>query len=547
MAEGKLYGRTEPRIFTEPLRPLTPETSRGFEVVDFASDFLGVELYPWQRWLLIHALELLEDGSYRFRRVIVLVARQQGKSMLATVLAAWWLFVESRRFPDRVRPADFKVVGTAQNLDIARGPWARVKEWCDPEPDTDEAAELAIPAIQAVTEKVIDTNGKEQIRARNGAHYEIRAASSSRGKPAARVLMDELREQKTWAAWNAASQTAKSFWAGQVWGISNAGDPTAIVLKAQRDRSLELIEEWDRYVGAGITDAETYVNDPEHDTSLGLFEWSAPDGCPLDDVDGILQANPSIGYGHVTVAACVSDSRTMPEADYRTEVLCQWVAARVATYVSVSDFEATHRPSSEVSAHIERGARTVWGVDTSQDRSMTYVAAAVHLDDGRPFTTIRTQRAGMLWLPDYLTELAEASGQWEVAVQSRGCPAMEFVGPLQDAGFTVHGIDGSLIGIATGRFRDRVRDGLLVTVDQPVVRLGIEGGVTAHYAENDAWSRVRSVTDVAPVIAETVALYGLEARQPEAAEPIIPPPPAAIIRREDAGEEPLANLATVRF
>jgi hypothetical protein len=70
------YGSTEPRIYTPPLRPLTPETSLGFEVVDFAREVLGVTLYPWQEWLLIHALELREDGRYRFRRIIVLVARQ---------------------------------------------------------------------------------------------------------------------------------------------------------------------------------------------------------------------------------------------------------------------------------------------------------------------------------------------------------------------------------------------------------------------------------------------------------------------------------------
>ena len=438
-------------------------------------------------------------------------------------------------------------MGTAQNLDIARGPWARVKAWSDPEPDTAEAEALAIPALQAATEKVVDTNGKESIRARNQAHYEIRAASSARGKPAARVIMDELREQRTWAAWNAASQTSKSFWAGQVWGISNAGDPTAVVLKTQRDRSLELIEEWDRYVGAGLTDAETYANDPAHDVSLGLFEWSAPDGCDLADVDAILQANPSIGYGNATVADALSDAGSMPEADYRTEVLCQWVAARVATYISPRDFEATHRPSADVTRLLERGARTVWGVDTSRDRSMTYVAAATYLSDGSPFVTVRTQRAGMIWLPAYLQELAEASSQWEVAVQSRGCPATEYVEPLEAAGFTVHGIDGSRIGLATGRFHDRVRDGALVTVAQPVVRLAIEGGVTARYAENDAWSRTRSLTDVAPVIAETVALFGLETLQPEAAEPVLPPPSAAIVRRDDAGDVPLENLATVRF
>ena len=84
----KLFGRTEPRLWTRPLRELTPETSLGFEVIRFALRVLGVELRPWQQWLLIHALELLEDGSYRFQRVVVLVARQNGKTLLAAVVAA---------------------------------------------------------------------------------------------------------------------------------------------------------------------------------------------------------------------------------------------------------------------------------------------------------------------------------------------------------------------------------------------------------------------------------------------------------------------------
>jgi hypothetical protein len=224
------FGSTEPRVFTPPLRTLTPETSLGFEVIDFADRILGVKLYPWQEWLLIHALELRHDGQYRFRRIIVLVARQNGKTTLAAVLAAWWLFADSARRPDKVPPVKFKIVGTAQNLDIARGPWSELKNWCDPKPDTDEQAELAIPTLQRATSAVSDTNGKEAIMARNRAHYEIRAAKNARGKPAARVLMDELREQKDWSAWNAVSQTTKAFWNGQLWGLSNAGAEDAAVL-----------------------------------------------------------------------------------------------------------------------------------------------------------------------------------------------------------------------------------------------------------------------------------------------------------------------------
>ena len=541
---AKHFGHTEPRLWTKPLRELTPKTSLGFEVIEFALVILGVELYPWQKWLLIHALELLEDGQYRFRRVIVLVARQQGKTTLASVLGAWWLFVDSARHPDRVPPVKFKVVGVAQNLDIAREPWATVKMWCDPDPDTEEEHELALPALQGATAKVSDTNGKEGIYARSRAHYEIRAAANARGKPAARVLMDEMREQKTWAAWNAVSQTMKAFWSGQMWGISSAGDSSAVVLRTQRTAGLESIEEWNTYVEAGIMSAEDFAN--KYDVSLGLFEWSAPDGCALDDVEGILQANPSIGHGAMTVKSALSDIRGMTEAGYRTEVLCQWVVADVDSFIDVKEFRLRVLPVDKIS--IPKGARTVWGVDTSHDRSMTWLSAAVFTEDGKPFTTVRLKRAGMMWLPEYLADLAEVSGHHEVALNARGCPAMEFIEPLKKLGLIVHEFDGPKYAIATGRVRDAVRDEKLVVVAQPDIDLAVQGGVVVPYADNMAWSRPKSLPiDISGLIAETIALYALEILAPEPVEETPPPPPQAeMVTRDDVTPSD-ANLAVVSF
>ena len=77
-----LRGKTEPRIWTPPLRPLTPETTLGYDVIEFATEQLNVELLPWEEWLFIHGLEIVGDFSgdwhLRFRTVIVLVARQNG-------------------------------------------------------------------------------------------------------------------------------------------------------------------------------------------------------------------------------------------------------------------------------------------------------------------------------------------------------------------------------------------------------------------------------------------------------------------------------------
>jgi hypothetical protein len=531
-------------LWTRPLRELTPETSLGFEVIEFAAMVLGIDLYPWQQWLLIHALELLQDGTYRFRRVIVLVGRQNGKTTLGSVLAAWWLFIESARNPDRVPPLKFKVVGVAQNLDIAREPWANVKLWCDPKPDTAEEADLALPSLQRATAKVVDTNGKESIVARSRAHYEIRAAKNARGKPASKVLMDEMREQQTWAAWNAVSQTTKSFWNGMLIGFSNAGDSSSIVLKHQRDAALADLREYEAYVGAGLQSLEDFANG--RDNSLGIFEWSAPDDCDKDDVDGILQSNPSIGYGSMTVEICLGDVRTMTDAGYRTEVLCQWVTSKVDSHIKPDDWTGLQVPVSEV--RIPLGGRTVWGVDTSADRKMTWVAGAVVAEDGKPFATVRVKRAGMLWLPDYLEELAKQSGYWEVAVMSKGCPAMEFVKALEDKGFTVHALDGPQFALATGRITDAVRDKRLKLVKQPDVDLGIQGGVAHKYAANLAWDRFGSQpVDISGVIAESIALYALEVLEPPAPKPPPPPPAKAVSISRQASSPGEVNLASAQF
>src|SRR5690606_32922736 len=140
-------------------------------------------------------------------------------------------------------------------------------------------------------QKLQRKNGQPGIYLSNGAHYEVRAASrkGGRGKAAARVLMDEMREQQTWDAWDSVAQTTKAIFNSQLWGISNAGDARSVVLRKQRENLIADIEAW---LARGIDELEAYANGELSAPTSALFEWSAPDGCALDDVDGILQANP---------------------------------------------------------------------------------------------------------------------------------------------------------------------------------------------------------------------------------------------------------------
>lgn len=504
IADGE-HGITCPRIWTPPLRKLDKKTSNGYAVIAFAEMILHVHLYPWQCWLLIHALELLEDGSYRFRRVVVLVARQNGKTTLMGVLACWWLFIDSTKHPDRVPPLKFLVVGAAQTIDNAKGPYETVKTWCNPKPETEEETELAVPDLQKLVQKISYINGEEAIICRNKARYIVRAALNIRSKSAARAIFDELREQHNDDGWNAVSQITKAVWSSQLWGISNAGDYRSVVLKRQVDKGRKLVDEWDRYVNTGIQTLEAFAN--SHDMGYGYFEWSAPDGCALDDPDAIRQANPSVGYGPMSVRLIAADIDGMTEAAYRTEVLCQWVTADVIPYLP----QNLWKQGIDADSSIPDDGRVVLAVDTSADRTTTYIAAAGHRSDGLPHVEVIARRDGMLWVTGYLRMLRES---WpdinEIAIQTKGCPAVDFADPLTQEGWKVHAIEGFKLGACTGNFLDRVREGKLRHPGQPAIEQQASCAVTRRLGEVEVWDRRNSAMQISGLIAESEALYALE-------------------------------------
>ena len=518
--EGPItHGFTEPRIVTQPLRELTPETSRGFEVIAFAENVLGVPLFPWQRALLLRMLELNPDGTLRFRKALITCARQQGKTLVAAILAAFFLYVDAVRWPMYVPPQKFTVVGAAQKLDIAMKPWTQVRQWGGPDDPKIGIAHDRVPLLQSVTRMPRMVNGETELVTFDGAQYRPRTFEGARGYSSARLILDELREQYDYAGWSAIEKSATAMFDSMLIAFSNAGTHRSVVLKDVRAIATDSIE------------------DPE--AQWFLAEWSAHPDARLDDPAAFAQANPSAGYlPAMTISGLMkaaADARTTNVE--RIEELCQWVTQGIEPYIEPSDWKALHRPPSDL--RIPKGARTVWGVDTSHDRSTTWVTAAVITDDG-PLVTARTKRPGIVWAVEYLREMAEQSGHREVALQAQGCPVVELI-PLLKAdyedgdgrkrpGLTVHEMDRPTCAVATGRLQDRVRDRALVVTEQPDIDIAIEGGLATRYAENMLWSREKSKpVDIAGVCAETWALYALEELEPKPKPPAPPPPRAAVI------------------
>lgn len=343
-------GSIKPRVSTLPLRKLSPATSYGYAVIKFAATVLRMPLDPWQQWLVIHLGELLPDGRPRFRQALVLVARQNGKTHLCIVLTLFWMFVE--RWP--------MTFGTSTNLEQAAEPW-------------EKACELAqeVPALAAYLPRdaIRKTNGQQVLRTTDRARYKIGAVNpkGGRGKSIDRMIGDELREHHDWKGYRAAYNAMNARPFGQAVYITNQGDDRSVVLNTLYAAALE-------YVASG-----------KGDPRIGLFEWSGPPGCALDDPAAIAAANPNVGR-RLDWDTLLGPARrlVLPGADteevagYRTEVLCQRVANLDAA-ISETGWAAAAVPG-DLS---ELRGRLAACVDISPDlRHATLVVAGL-MADGR--------------------------------------------------------------------------------------------------------------------------------------------------------------------
>lgn len=456
-----LVGSEVPRLFTPPARSLTPETSRGFEAIRFAEDVLGLQLMPWQRWALIHGLELVEDGAaYRFRTLLVLCGRQNGKTLLMQLLALWRLYMDRAGL----------VIGTAQNLSMAEETWDGAVSMAEGVPDL--AAELA---------HVSRVNGDKHLRLTGGERYKVATASrrGGRGLSSDLVLLDELREHQDWAAWSAVTKTTMARTAPQVLGFSNAGDSHSIVLASLREKAL-----------AAAADRTA---------SLGIFEWSAPGGCALDDRAAWAAANPALGH-HMSEAAVLSALETDPEEVFRTEVLCQWVET-----VDAAINPAIWRTLIDILA--ERGAAAVFALDVAPDHSTATISVAWRRPDTATQVQLADHREGVDWV---VARCAELQRRWggRLIIEQTGTAAF-LIPALQAAGVTVDSVARRFYADSCSTLDAAVTARTLRHGNQ--LELNAAAAAAQWSSSGDAGQRVllRKNPLVSPLVAAALAVHGV--------------------------------------
>ena len=423
-----MKGITEARLFTRPKRRLTQKTTLGYAAIEYARTVLKKELYPWQEWALIHMLEingdLSKEWSFRFRVIVIMVSRQNGKTVLSEVLASFFMNVLGVEC----------VFGTSLSLDKAEEVWEAVIN--DQE---------SVRSLSTSIERVSRTNGNKKLVLKGGRTYKVGAPTrrAGRGDSNDLVMLDEIREHRDWETWSAAAASTNAKPNGVIVCFSNAGDPDSIVLRQLRSQALEKIDG---------TKANDFGGQVDSD-SIGLFEWSAPEKAETTDLKAIAQANPALGYGLLTERAIETSRATFPESKFRSECLCQQVETILpepfpdGAWLGGQDKESSIREDSEL----------FWGIDLSQDRRFTVIAVCGMREDGNYHVEVVERKLGTEWAIEWFKTRAPKYGEMKLAFQERGAP----VSGLAEQICTIEGVvrkaqGGPTLSAGWNRFYDAV-------------------------------------------------------------------------------------------
>lgn len=454
VAIAPVLGHTEPRLATPPDRDdlfTNPAASYGHGVVAFARDIMGTPLDPWEEVAVIRAGELKADGrTPRWRKVLIIVGRQNGKTFLTRVLTMYWMAVDCW-------PMVFAISTTAA---MAKKQWEKAKRLYEEDPTfmPDKRRIVSGPA------------NYEVIETKDGAEYMFGAANENAGRSLSidRLIVDELRNHKNWLAWNAAYNAMNGRPRGQAVCITNQGDLRAIVLRSIREDATKAIEAGD------------------NTGDICLLEWSAPDDASPLDPEALAAANPNMnrigedGELRMDGATLLGEARRALTAGgdelatFKVEVMCQ----QVDTLDAAVDAYAWRNGNRAMGAWPQkRYERPFAFLDMNPKATHITLCHAAALVDGTVVVAVReawaSEAAMRAELPALLAELKPQKLGWVPGGPAKALTA--YMRGLRVAGMEVVEVTGGEVPALCMGFATRVLADEVVHPNDPLLEKHITG------------------------------------------------------------------------
>jgi phage terminase large subunit-like protein len=444
---GDSVGAQLPRLTSVP----PAVSTAGDDAIELAA-LAGLQLHPWQQYVLREAMGERPDASWAAFEVGLIVPRQNGKGSILEALELAWLFLSD---PDAPPPL---ILHSAHEFKTAAEAFRRVR-------DLIEGSQTLAKQV-----RIIRTgSGAESIELNSGARLKFvtRTSKSGRGFSADLVVIDEaynLSDESLAAILPTLSARPNP----QIWYTSSAGMADSDALRRVRERGQR-----------------------GFDPSLAYFEWSAEDGADLDDRTAWAQANPSMGL-QIRESFVAAERAALPAEEFARERLGLWADRAAGT-------EAIDRAAWTALADpdAERGRTPAFGVATAPDRSWAAIAVAWRRPDGHAHVMLADYRPTAGWVTDRAADLrATWGGRAVVDTASRGLviDAIE-PGPAEQAR-------------AHNALSDAVTAGTVRHGNEPALNTSVRASRWRSTTDSRVLDR-KGTADISPLVAAALALHGL--------------------------------------
>lgn len=257
-----------------------------------------------------------------------------------------------------------------------------------------------------------------------------------------------------------------------------------------------------------VAEAVAAGGSPEFD---GVYiECSADEDADPDDRAQWARANPS--YPNRTpLRSMLRLRKNLPSDDsWLREALGIWDAAGSPEVIDAASWSAIADPSSMA---VER---LTLAIDVAPDRRLAAVSLAGRRADGLWHVELDDQRKGVEWVSSWVKSRAEKNRLHAVVVDELSGLVEKRNGRNYLAGtdvqVTLAASEGRDMAIACGKFFDGVMESTpkLRHTDQPQLNVAVSVARKRPLPPAWAWNRKEATSDITPIVAATLALWGAQ-------------------------------------
>lgn len=492
-------GAQTPRISTVPAY----ESSVGDEAVDLAA-IAGLDLDPWQQWVLRHSLGERSDGKWAAFQVGLVVGRQNGKNAILEARELAEVFLIAPHIGPRV------VVHSAHQFKTSLEHFRRLKERIKASPEM--LAAVKGPTRLGEPAGFHNSHGEESIEFEDGSRIIFAARTKSggqgRGFTADLLVWDEAMNLPDAIVGDVmpvvSARTGNMFLPGpQVWYTGSAVNQQTMPYGDQLARIRAL----------GISGTEP---------ALFYAEWSVDEEEfaerpeMIDDPVAWGQANPGLGL-RIAVDHVRTERRgAMPYAEFLTERM------GIGDWPDITDGAGRVVPLelwqglAEHDREVGIVACRAYAVDTNTDQTWGSLSVAGERPDGLWQGSVVQHARTKAWIVGRCVEVRGDDPEARFVVDPRG-PASNLIGDLREAGIDPIEVSTREYGDACADFLATVLEGnFRYPAPQPDLDDALAGARPQIMGERWKWSRKSSTSpDISPLVSMSLALWAAQNAESE--------------------------------